>query len=95
MRRHNTASHLEEREPDSHYEWITPDESERLPFSRDQDAAIKLASQWDLCLSGDALLHIQQHSLEALFVPLVQVRLPPPPLPPRPNPHPPASFAQS
>ena len=35
---------------------------------------MSLATEWDLCLSGDALLHIQQHGLERLFVPLVQAR---------------------
>ena len=73
VRRHNTAAHLEEAEPDCHYEWVTPDESERAPFSRERAAILQLARRWDLCLSGDALLHIQQHGLEALFVPLVQV----------------------
>ena len=75
MRQHNTVGHLEEMEPDSHYEWVTPDEGERRPFSRDQDAVVALATEWDLCLSGDALLHVQQHELERLFVPLVQARL--------------------
>ncbi len=39
-----------------------------------QDAVVALATEWDLCLSGDALLHVQQHGLERLFVPLVQAR---------------------
>lgn len=36
MRQHNTVGHLEEMEPDSRYEWVTPDEGDRRPFSRDQ-----------------------------------------------------------
>ena len=72
VRQHNTVGHMEEMEPDSHYEWVTPDESERIPFSREEANAVALATQWDLCLSGDALLHVQQHGLERLFVPLVQ-----------------------
>ena len=40
MRQHNTVGHLEEMEPDSHYEWVTPDEAVRRPFSRDQVSEI-------------------------------------------------------
>jgi hypothetical protein len=73
VRRHGTAQHREEMEPDSHYEWVSPDERVRLPFSRERGAVLGLAERFDLCISGDALLHIQQHQAESLFVPLAQV----------------------
>lgn len=61
-------------EPDSHFEWLSPDEAVRLPFSRSRDDAVQLAVQYDLCFGGDALHHVEQIGAAPLFVPLTQVR---------------------
>lgn len=60
-------------EPDSHFEWLSPDEAVRLPFSRSRDDAVQLAVQYDLCFGGDALHHVEQIGAAPLFVPLTQV----------------------
>ncbi|KAK9819655.1 hypothetical protein WJX72_000825 [[Myrmecia] bisecta] len=60
-------------EPDSHFEWVSPDEATIIPFSRDRHLAIELASQWDLCIAGTGLHHIHQIGAEATFIPLAQV----------------------
>ncbi len=67
--------HPDQAEPDSHFEWITPDESTQLDFSRDRAAVLQMASEWDLCISGDGLTHLQQIGQEAAFIPLAQVLL--------------------
>ena len=64
-----------ESEPDEAFEWVTPDESTRLPFVRSPDAALQLAQEWDLCISGDGLLHLQHIGAEAAYIPLAQVRV--------------------
>ena len=66
--------HPEEAEPDSHFEWVTPDEATRLEFTRDRMTVLQMASQWDLCISGDGLTHLQQIGEEAAFIPLAQVK---------------------
>lgn len=60
-------------EEDSKFEWTTPDEALRLPFERSRKAAVSLAAQWDLCISGDGLHHMQQICAEADYIPLTQV----------------------
>lgn len=65
---------VQEQEPDAHFEWLSPDETERRPFSRDRDQVFALARDFDLCLGGDTLQHIENINAAALFVPLVQVR---------------------
>ena len=65
--------HPEEAEPDSHFQWTTPDETTQMEFTRDRTAVLQMASQWDLCISGDGLTHLQQIGHEAAFVPLAQV----------------------
>lgn len=65
--------HPDQAEPDSHFEWITPDESSQLEFTRDRAAVLQMASEWDLCISGDGLTHLQQTGQEAAFIPLAQV----------------------
>lgn len=64
---------MEVEEPDSHFEWLSPDESTRLPFDRSQEAAVQLSMQYDLCFGGEALHHVEQIGAAALFVPLTQV----------------------
>ncbi len=49
----------------------------QVPFSRRRQDALELASQYDLCISGDGLTHLQQIGAEASFVPLAQARIPP------------------
>lgn len=60
-------------EPDAHYCWVSPDEKTSVPFSREWEEVHALACEYDLCLTGDALTHIQQLGLEDYFVPLTQV----------------------
>lgn len=60
-------------EPDAHYCWVSPDERTSVPFSRAWEEVHALACEYDLCLTGDALTHIQQLGLEDYFVPLTQV----------------------
>ena len=67
--------HPDQAEPDSHFEWITPTESSHLEFTRDRAAVLQMASEWDLCISGDGLTHLQQTGQEAAFIPLAQVLL--------------------
>ena len=67
--------HAEDVEPDSHFEWITPDETIHVEFSRDRSTVLEMASEWDLCVSGDGLTHLQQIQQEAAFIPLAQVGL--------------------
>ena len=62
-----------ESEPDEGFEWLTPDESTRLPFVRSPEAALLLAKEWDLCISGDGLLHLQHIGAEPIYIPLAQV----------------------
>ena len=64
-----------ESEPDEGFEWVTPDESTRLPFIRSPEAALQLAQEWDLCISGDGLLHLQHIGAEPVYIPLAQVRV--------------------
>ncbi len=61
-------------EPDSHFEWVSPDERTRVPFSPARGDALALAAAWDLCVAGDGLAHLQQARLEGAFIPLVQAR---------------------
>lgn len=65
--------HSEEPEPDSHFQWTTPDDGTQLEFTRDRTAVLQMASEWDLCISGDGLTHLQQIGEEAAFIPLAQV----------------------
>ena len=65
--------HENEEEPDSHFVWLSPDESEELPFSRARYDALSLASQYDLCISGDGLHHLHQIGVDTSYVPLAQV----------------------
>ena len=43
------------------------------PFEGDLAAAVSVASEYDLCLSGDALHHLHQQGLDTIYVPLTQV----------------------
>lgn len=60
-------------EPDAHFQWQSPDGAITLPFKRDRRKALELAAEWDLCISGDGLHHLQHYGCEADFIPLVQV----------------------
>ena len=61
---------------DSDYGWSSPDETTRRPFSRDPAEVLDLASQYDLCVVGDALRHLAATGAERLFIPLIQVLAP-------------------
>ena len=65
--------HPEEAEPDNHFHWTTPDDGTQLEFSRNRTAVLQMAREWDLCISGDGLTHLQQIGEEAAFIPLAQV----------------------
>ena len=55
------------------FEWRSPDEAVTRPFEGDLAAAVSVASEYDLCLSGDALHHLHQQGLDTIYVPLTQV----------------------
>ena len=65
--------HQAEAVDDSHLQWMTPDESITIPFSRDRQSALELASQYDLCISGDGLTHLHKIGADSSFLPLAQV----------------------
>ena len=71
------AEHMEAAmlEPDAHFQWQSPDEATVIPFSRNRRKALELAAEWDLCIAGDGLHHLQQCGCEADFIPLTQVTL--------------------
>ncbi|KAG2431042.1 hypothetical protein HYH02_013473 [Chlamydomonas schloesseri] len=60
-------------EPDSAFVWTSPDESVREPFSRAWDDMLKVASEYDLCVSGDALAHAAAVGAADKLIPLCQV----------------------
>lgn len=41
-------------EADAEFEWVSPDESSRIPFSRSWEELLLLAGEYDLCLTGAA-----------------------------------------
>ena len=63
------------READASYEWVSPDESVREPFSSHRSQAVTLASQYDLAISGEGLSHLHDIGAESTFVPMTQVHL--------------------
>ena len=70
----DVSAHKQEvTEPDSNFQWITPDESSCFHFSRDRLTVLQMSRQWDLCISGDGLTHLQQIGHETAFIPLAQV----------------------
>ena len=46
-----------------------------MEFTRDRLAVLQMASEWDLCISGAGLTHLQQTGQEAAVIPLAQVSL--------------------
>eukprot|EP00879_Flechtneria_rotunda_P011646 GHRR01012166.1.p1 GENE.GHRR01012166.1~~GHRR01012166.1.p1 ORF type:complete len:806 (+),score=277.48 GHRR01012166.1:722-3139(+) len=60
-------------EADAEFEWLSPNEQVRLPFQRSWDQVLLLAAEYDLCLTGDALAHIEGAGLAKKVIPLVQV----------------------
>uniref|UniRef100_A0A383WJ86 Cation-transporting ATPase n=1 Tax=Tetradesmus obliquus TaxID=3088 RepID=A0A383WJ86_TETOB len=60
-------------EADAEFEWVSPDESSRIPFSRSWEELLLLAGEYDLCLTGDALAHVEGCKLGRRVIPLVQV----------------------
>ncbi len=62
-----------QKQGDARYEWVSPDESVREPFSSDQTDAVSLASQYDLAISGEGLGHLHDIGAENIFVPMTQV----------------------
>ena len=66
--------HHPEAVDDSHLQWVSPDEATILPFSRQREDALVLASEYDLCISGDGLTHLHKIGADAAFLPLAQVQ---------------------
>ncbi|KAG2425295.1 hypothetical protein HXX76_013876 [Chlamydomonas incerta] len=60
-------------EPDAAFVWSSPDEAVRLPFSRAWDDMLTVASEYDLCVSGDALAHAAAVGAADKLIPLCQV----------------------
>ncbi|KXZ52690.1 hypothetical protein GPECTOR_9g736 [Gonium pectorale] len=60
-------------EDDAAFCWSSPDESVRLPFSREWDDMLRVASQYDLAVSGDALAHAAAVGVAHQLIPLCQV----------------------
>ncbi|KAL6770987.1 hypothetical protein ACKKBF_B33495 [Auxenochlorella protothecoides x Auxenochlorella symbiontica] len=54
-------------------EWVSPDESLRLPFDPALGAAAALAADHDLCLTGDALAALAATGAAPAYVPLTSV----------------------
>ena len=69
----NGATLANSSDSSTHFEWRSPDEAVRHPFESDLASAIEVASQYDLCLSGDALHTLQQRGIDTSYVPLTQV----------------------
>mmetsp|Transcript_35059 Transcript_35059/g.99382 ORF Transcript_35059/g.99382 Transcript_35059/m.99382 type:complete len:1266 (-) Transcript_35059:109-3906(-) len=59
--------------PDSEFEWVSPDESVREPFSRERRDIAALAVTHDLCLPGDGITHAGLAGCLDTLVPLTQV----------------------
>lgn len=78
----NKLIHTEQALADSHFHWISQDGQTDLPFSRDAAAALDLATQYDLCITGTGLTHLHNINADAAYIPLTQVILQPiyPPL---------------
>lgn len=60
---------------DSEYQWLSPDESVRIPYSREWGPLLQLASEWDLAVSGEALGYVEGLGLGQQLIPLCQVSL--------------------
>ena len=69
----NGATLLGSSDGGTHFEWRSPDEAVRRPFEGELASAAEVASQYDLCLSGDALHTLQQRGIDTTYVPLTQV----------------------
>lgn len=55
------------------FEWMSPDESTIIPFSASRNELLRVASCWDLCVTGDALQYIVKRGLEEFLIPMIQV----------------------
>ncbi|KAG2488279.1 hypothetical protein HYH03_013129 [Edaphochlamys debaryana] len=60
-------------EPDSAFSWTSPDESVAVPFSRDWRDMLRVAVDYDLAVSGDALAHAAAVGCAHHLIPLCQV----------------------
>lgn len=58
---------------DGQFEWCSPDGATRLPFSREWDALLRVASEYDLGMTGDALAHVEAAGVAPKVIPMVQV----------------------
>ena len=47
-----------------------------VDFERGRASALALASENDLCVSGDGLHHLHQIGAEETFIPLTQAQIP-------------------
>ncbi|PSC72522.1 putative manganese-transporting ATPase PDR2 [Micractinium conductrix] len=53
--------------------WLSPDEKTREPFDADAEAAWQLAQAYDLCITGDGLVALQELGVAETYIPLAQV----------------------
>lgn len=59
---------------DEAFTWRSPDDETVLPFSRAPAALVQLASEHDVCVTGDGLAHCQKAGVGDLISALTQVR---------------------
>lgn len=62
-------------EPDTHFEYRSPDGATVLPFRRDAKSIEEVAADYDICVTGDALTHAHGCGLLPALVPYVQVTM--------------------
>ena len=55
------------------FAWLSPDETEKIPFSGEKDALLQLAAEWDLCVTGEAFPFLERRKLCSFVLPLIQV----------------------
>eukprot|EP00798_Chlamydomonas_sp_ICE-L_P019149 gene19149-25759_t len=60
-------------EHDNAYHWVSPDETEKEPFSRDFIDLVDIASRYDLAITGDALAYVDSIKLSPKVIPLCQL----------------------
>ncbi|GMH40341.1 hypothetical protein BSKO_08245 [Bryopsis sp. KO-2023] len=58
---------------DRNYEWISPDEKTVIPFSARRKDLLRVAANWDMCITGDALPYLMKRGVASFVIPMVQV----------------------
>eukprot|EP00210_Caulerpa_lentillifera_P008560 g8165.t1 len=55
------------------FEWVNPEETEHFPFVSNRTQILDLASEWDLCITGDCFGFLERNEMALFLIPLVQV----------------------